>query len=226
MVVAADANFLTFRSRRVSNICMSKKTSSNGRTGRPRGFDEDAALEAAMRVFWEKSYDGATMSELTAAMGINRSSMYAAFGDKEQLFRLAVERYAVGQMSYLHAALRENSFKEVVRTAFKGMVEFLSTPGNPRGCLSVQGALATSTESEPVKQMMVEVRKQGELALRRRIQEAKKDGEIPADINPSDYARFFSLIVGGLAVQSVNGATRAEMQRSVDILLGLLNYQT
>jgi AcrR family transcriptional regulator len=207
-------------------MCMSEKKNSNGRTGRPRGFDENAALEAAMRVFWEKNYDGATMSELTAAMGINRSSMYAAFGDKEQLFRLAVKRYAAGPMSYLLTALQEKSFKDVVRVSLKGTVDFLSAPGNPRGCLAVQGALASSTESEPVQQFMVELRKQGGIALKRRIQQAQKDGEVPADVNPSDYARFFSLIVSGLAVQSVNGATRAEMQRCAEILLGLLNYQT
>jgi len=203
---------------------MSNRTPGNGRTGRPRGFDEDAALEAAMRVFWEKSYDGATMRELTDAMGINRSSMYTAFRDKEALFKLAVERYATGPMSYLHAALREKHFKDVVRSALKGTADFLSTPGNPRGCLSVQGALASSTESEPVKQMMVELRRQGETALKKRIQQAKNDGELAAEVNPSDYARFFGLIVSGLAVQSVNGASRSEMQRSVDIFLQLLGY--
>ena len=73
--------------------------------GRPRGFDENAALEAAMRVFWEKSYEGATLSDLTSAMGINRSSMYAAFGDKASLFQRAVERYGEGPARYIRDAL-------------------------------------------------------------------------------------------------------------------------
>ena len=67
-----------------------------GKMGRPREFDVDAAVEAAMRVFWEKGYDGATLSDLTSAMGINRSSMYTIFGDKEALFRKAIDRYADG----------------------------------------------------------------------------------------------------------------------------------
>src|SRR5579864_7912043 len=85
--------------------CMNPSTAVDVRMGRPRGFDEDAALEAAMRVFWEKSYEGATMSDLTEAMGINRSSMYAAFGDKERLFRRAIERYRNGPMTFIKEAL-------------------------------------------------------------------------------------------------------------------------
>ncbi len=82
--------------------------------GRPRGFDEDAALEAAMRVFWEKSYEGATIADLTEAMGINRSSMYAAFGDKESIFRRVMERYRAGRMTYISQALAQPSLREVV----------------------------------------------------------------------------------------------------------------
>ena len=73
--------------------------------GRPRGFDEDAALEAAMRVFWEKSYEGATIGDLTEAMGINRSSIYAAFGDKEAVFRRVMERYRERRMSHIRLSL-------------------------------------------------------------------------------------------------------------------------
>jgi AcrR family transcriptional regulator len=69
--------------------------------GRPRGFDEDVALEAAMRVFWEKSNEGATIADLTEAMGINRSSTYAAFGDKESVFHRAMERYGEGRMTFI-----------------------------------------------------------------------------------------------------------------------------
>ena len=96
--------------------------------GRPRGFDEDAALEAAMRVFWQKSYEGATMADLTQAMGINRSSMYAAFGDKESLFHRAMERYREGRMTYMRQALAQPSLREVVAGLILGTAGFLSTP--------------------------------------------------------------------------------------------------
>src|ERR1700751_1881083 len=99
---------------------MNTSTAVDVRMGRPRGFDEDAALEAAMRVFWAKSYEGATMSDLTEAMGINRSSMYAAFGDKETLFRRAIERYRTGPMTYVRKALALPTLREVVPALLYG----------------------------------------------------------------------------------------------------------
>src|SRR6516225_4107407 len=97
-------------------------TENGGKTGRPRGFDEDAALEAAMRVFWEKSYEGATMADLTEAMGINRSSMYAAFGDKEALFRLVIARYREGPLTYIRKAVELPTLQSVVEALLYGTV--------------------------------------------------------------------------------------------------------
>jgi AcrR family transcriptional regulator len=137
--------FSTFRSRSTSKCSMNTSTAVEVKMGRPREFDEDAALEAAMRVFWEKSYEGATMADLTEAMGINRSSMYAAFGDKESLFHRVMERYREGRMTHVRRALAKPSLREVVAELIHETAEFLSTPGNPRGCLLIQGALACST---------------------------------------------------------------------------------
>src|SRR5216684_3358249 len=92
---------------------MDTEAPNSGKFGRPRGFDEEVALEAAMRVFWAKSYEGATMSDLTKAMGINRSSMYAAFGDKEALFRLVMDRYRNGPMTYIREALELPTVREL-----------------------------------------------------------------------------------------------------------------
>jgi len=137
--------------------------------GRPRGFDEDAALEAAMRVFWKKSYEGATMADLTEAMGINRSSMYAAFGDKESLFHRVMERYRADRMTYIRQALAQPSLRQVVAELIHGTAEFLSRPDNPRGCLSIQGALACGTDAEQVKLAMIDWRKNGEAAFKKRL---------------------------------------------------------
>ena len=187
--------------------------------GRPREFDEDAAIEAAMRVFWQKSYEGATMADLTEAMGINRSSMYAAFGDKESLFRRVMERYRERRMTYIRQALAQPSLREVVADLIHGTAEFLSTPGNPRGCLSLQGALACSTEAEPVKQAVIEWRKRGEAALKKRLQQAQSEGELPREIRPADCARYLSSVMAGLGIQAANGATRAELRRVAEIAL-------
>ncbi len=181
--------------------------------GRPRGFDEAAALEAAMRVFWEKSYEGATIADLTEAMGINRSSMYAAFGDKEAVFHRVMDRYREARMTYIRQALAQPSLREVVAGVILGTAEFLSTPGNPRGCLSIQGALACGTDAEPVKQTMIDWRKGGEAALKKRLQQAQSKGELPREIQPADFARYLSSVMAGLGIQAANGATRAELRR-------------
>jgi AcrR family transcriptional regulator len=189
------------------------------RLGRPRGFDEDAALEAGMRVFWEKSYEGATIADLTEAMGINRSSMYAAFGDKESVFRRVMERYREARMTYIRQALAQPSLREVVAGLLHGTAEFLSTPGNPRGCLSIQGALACGTDAEPVKHAMIDWRKGGEAALKKRLQQAQSGGELPAEIQPADFARYLSSVIAGLGIQAANGASKAELRRVAQIAL-------
>ena len=187
--------------------------------GRPRGFDEDAALEAAMRVFWEKSYEGATIADLTEAMGINRSSMYALFGDKQRLFRQVMDRYREARMTHIRKALDKPTLHEVVSGLLHGTVDFLSQADHPRGCLSIQGALACGTDAEPVKQAMIALRKGGDEALRKRMTKAQKSGELPESTNPADYARFLSTVIRGLGVQAATGATRGEMKRIADFVL-------
>ncbi len=192
--------------------------------GRPRGFDEEAALEAAMRVFWAKSYEGATMADLTEAMGINRSSMYAAFGDKESLFRRAVERYRMGPMTYIREALALPTLKEVVVALLQNSVEFLTTPGNPKGCLSITAAMACGNDAETVRDAMIEWRKQGEIAIKRRVQQARRSGDLDKSINAPDFAHYLSILMSGLGVQAANGATKAELKRYTEIALKFLGY--
>lgn len=195
---------------------------AKGRTGRPRGFDEEAALDAAMQMFWEEGYEGATLADLTRAMGINRSSMYAAFGDKEALFKLVIARYAQGPMQYIRTALAQPTLRSVVEGLLYGMVEFLSAPGNPRGCLSLQGALACGSDGKPAQQAMIEWRKRGEAALRKRFLRAQKDGDLGANINAADFARYIAALMSGVGIQAANGATKAEMKQLVDIALRLM----
>jgi AcrR family transcriptional regulator len=196
---------------------------SKDRTGRPRGFNEEAALEAAMRVFWSKSYEGATIADLTKAMGINRSSIYAAFGHKAELFRRVINRYRSGPMSFIREALSRPKLHDVVSALLYGTVEFLASPGNPRGCLSIQGALACGSEAEPAKLAMTEWRQAGEAALKKRLQQAKREGEMSSDSFPADLARYLSTVMAGLGVQAVNGATKAEMKRIADLAISNLS---
>src|SRR5881397_436962 len=112
--------------------------------GRPRAFDADKALDRALLVFWRKGYEGASLADLTRAMGINRPSLYAAFGNKEALFRRALDRYAEGPAAYVGEALNEPTARAVAERLLGGTIDLLSDPHNPHGCLVVQGALACS----------------------------------------------------------------------------------
>jgi len=190
--------------------------------GRPRSFDEEQAIDSAMRVFWEKSYEGATMADLTEATGLNRSSIHAAFGSKEGLFLKVVERYWEGPMSHIPKALAEPTLRRVVEALIRGMVNFLSTPGNPKGCLAVHGALVCGTNGERVMQFMAEWRKTTVSMIKQRIQQAQRKGELRAEVNAADYARYIAAMMAGLVVQSLNGANRAELTRLADMALQFL----
>ena len=198
-------------------------TSAKTPRGRPRGFSQDDALDAAMRVFWKHGYEGASLHDLTAAMGINRSSMYAAFGDKETLFRKVLSRYTDGHLSFVPKALEKPTAKESIQALFKGAIAFLSDESHPRCCLSVQG-LATGEESEPVRASMVTWRKTGQLAIRERLMRARADGELPAEANVADLARYISTVWEGLTVQAASGASRSELARVVDLVMKALPF--
>ncbi len=197
---------------------MSSET-SHAKIGRPRAFSEPDALDAAMRVFWEKGYEGASLDDLTQAMGINRSSLYATFGDKEALFQKAVARYREGPMGFFHDALQRPTARGVIEALLRGTVKFLANPSHPKGCLSLQGGLACGAGSEKVNQSMIDWRKDGQSILQKRFQRAQSEGELARDVNPKDLARYIAILINGLGVQSVNGATAAEMNRAVELAL-------
>ena len=127
-------------------------------SGRTRQFDVDEALDRALEVFWARGYEGATLPELTRAMGINRPSLYAAFGNKEQLFRKALDRYQTGPMSFLTEALRKPTARAVVEAIFSGFVRMQRDRDKVRGCLVVSGALACGEEAETVRRELAQLR--------------------------------------------------------------------
>jgi AcrR family transcriptional regulator len=187
-----------------------------GVMGRPREFDTDAALEKAMRLFWTKSYEGTSVADLTETLGISRPSLYAAFGDKQSLFRAALERYAAGPASYVAAALGKPTAREVAEQLLRGAAELQAGSNNPGGCLTVNGAIACGDEAEPVRQALNAHRTAGMALLRRRFEQAKAQLDLPKDCDPAALARFVATIVYGMAVLASGGASRKELEQVIN----------
>jgi AcrR family transcriptional regulator len=187
--------------------------------GRPRGFDTDQALERALKVFWRKGYEGSTLPDLTHAMGINRPSLYAAFGNKEALFRKVMDRYAEGPAAYVRQALAEPTARRVAERLLLGAVDLVTNPRNPGGCLAVHGALACGDEAQSIRRELISRRSKREATLRQRLRKAKSEGDLPADANVADLARYIMTIIQGMAVQAASGATRNQLRRVAKTVL-------
>src|SRR5437764_6531202 len=132
-------------------------------------------------------------------MGINRPSLYAAFGSKEGLFRKALDRYAEGPAAYVREALREPTARAVAERLLGGGIDLLTGPRNPRGCLMVQGALACGEAAESVRRELASRRLGSEVAVRQRFERALAEGDLPADADPADLARFVMTVLRGMA---------------------------
>ncbi len=180
-------------------------------TGR-RQFNIDEALESAMRVFWRRGYEGSSIAELTAAMGINAPSLYAAFGSKEGLFHKALDRYAAGPASYIPKALKAPTARAVAEQLLAGAVELYTRRGNPGGCLGVKGALAASDDAEAVRRELAERRIGGEEAVRHRLQRAKSERDLPSNADPAALSRFLWAVIYGMGVESAGGAGRRQLK--------------
>lgn len=196
-----------------------KPESQRARPGRPRAFDVDQALERAMRVFWGKGYQGTSLSDLTEAMGINRPSLYAAFGNKEELFRKVLDRYGRGPASHVYDALEAPTAREVAARILYGTADLLSDSGHPPGCLSVNAILVGGNETKVVCQEMAARRCAAVEALTKRFARAKKEGELPPAADPASLALFVLTITQGMSVHAASGASKSALRRVADLAM-------
>lgn len=187
--------------------------------GRPRAFDADEALDKAMVVFWQQGYEGASLTDLTEAMGISRKSLYAAYGNKEELFRKVLRRYTDGPASYVVDALKAPTAREAAAMFLTGSVHANTTPGWPTGCLGVQGALAVGETGQVAHDVLAEWRALGQMHLRDRFRRAVRQGDLPVEADPEMIARYVMTIANGLAVQASGGASRDDLQQVADAAL-------
>ncbi|ADO69802.1 TetR/AcrR family transcriptional regulator [Stigmatella aurantiaca] len=176
--------------------------------GRHREFDVEKALDAALRVFWRKGYEGASYADLVEATGVERPALYSAFGNKEALFRKVLARYDERYLDYIPEALALPTAYEVAAHILHKAVELNTRYPGRTGCLGINGALAGSDDAEPVRQALVEFRAAGQERLRERFERAKTEGDLPSTAKPHALAAFVMTVTQGIAVQAKAGLSR------------------
>ena len=186
---------------------------------RLREFDENEVLEKAMHVFWTKGYEGTSMADLLAAMGITNSSLYKAFGSKEELFLRILEHYRDDHLAFRHAALAESTPRRIVERMLLGTVDLLTGQATPPGCLEVNGALAASAEIETIRMGLVRNRKVLRALLHDRLTATQDAGDLPAGLDAEQAATLVATLAHGLAVQAKDGASREELRAIVGAFL-------
>jgi AcrR family transcriptional regulator len=189
--------------------------------GRPREFCVDQALAAALSVFWTKGYEGASLSDLTEAMGITKPSLYAAFGNKEALFHKALDLYEVEKLQYMRVALEQPTARGVAECLMRGALEAQTSNSGPRGCLGVIHSMACGAEAESIKADVLARRASSQAALTARFERAKAEGDLPAQVDVQGLNSYLYALLQGMAVQAGSGASREELERLVDTGLAL-----
>lgn len=195
------------------------ETAVSAPKGRPREFCVDDALAKALGVFWAKGYEGASMADLTEAMGITKPSLYAAFGNKEALFHKALDLYEAEKLEYMRAALAQPTARKVAEHILRGAVEAQTSTCDPKGCLGVISATACSAGGGSIREDVMKRRASSQAALLERFAQARREGDLPDHVEPEAIAQYLFAILQGMAVQAGAGATRAELDRVVDTSL-------
>jgi AcrR family transcriptional regulator len=186
---------------------------------RPRGFDAELALEAALCVFWRRGYQGSTYGELAAATGLARPGLHRVFGNKEDLFFKALDRYDARYMMFVGDALAKPTAFEVVEHLLRGAAKNMTFDDNHPGCLNLNTALTGSPDTEPVRREILRRRNQLEATIAQRLDEARGAGDLPASADCTTLAAFVMAITHGMAAQATAGAGLKTLESVVDAVL-------
>ncbi|NNH71133.1 TetR/AcrR family transcriptional regulator [Nocardia uniformis] len=185
--------------------------------GRPRAFDRELALRRAMEVFWEHGFEGASMSDLTAAMGINSPSLYAAFGGKEALFRAAIELYGRTEGSLTARALREEpTARASIEAMLRDNAVAYTAEDKPHGCMVVLAGSAYTTRNTAIRDFLIEARRGTTEDIRLRLERGVTDGDLPAGTDIAGLAAFYTTVLYGLSIQARDGVCYEDLLRSID----------
>lgn len=189
---------------------------------RPREFDVDEALRAALRLFWERGFDDASLVDLADAMGIVRPSLHAAFGSKEALYRQAIDLYGREMMAFVAGAVKGTTAAEVCGLYLKGYCDILADPATPSGCFMIKGLVSAGRGAALVRQESATRLKRYEAMLEQRFREAQAEGDLPAGHDVAALAESLTVIANGLAVRADMGASRAALHRIADFAVAAL----
>ena len=187
--------------------------------GRPRSFDREVALGAAMEVFWKKGYEATSIHDLTEAMGINPPSLYAAFGDKEQLYLAAVEHYQAWRREKVGSILEEEpTARGAIERLLTEYATELTRPCHPAGCMLAMSA-ACSSASADAQEALAERRSMARRRLKERIDRGLREGDVPAGTDAGALADFYTTIVVGMAMRAKDGATRRTLLDAIGMAM-------
>lgn len=186
--------------------------------GRPREFCPDEALASALQVFWTKGYEGASLSDLTEAMGITRPSLYAAFGNKEALFRQALDLYQRDKTAYIGEAMQEPTARAVAQYLLHGAVD-TATGGECRGCMGVISTVACQSVEPSIRDDVNQRAESAKALIVQRMQRAIDSGEFTVPTDAEHITRYLLAIMQGISVQAQSGATRSELMGVADAAL-------
>jgi AcrR family transcriptional regulator len=187
--------------------------------GRPREFDIEEALAAALRVFWEKGYEGASLTDLTDAMGITRPSLYAAFGNKEALFKRALDLYEAEKLAYVRRSLDAPTARGVAQRLLEGAIETVT--GECPGCLGVIVSVSCGGTESPIQQDLRARAQSSKAALAERMQRAIGEGDFTLPVTADAMTQYVLAVLQGLAVQAGTGATREQLQQVANATLAI-----
>lgn len=194
--------------------------------GRPREFDAETALDQAMEVFWRHGYEGATIAQLTEAMGINPPSLYACFGNKEGLLKAALDRYTKLRGVWMNEVVAAPTARDVAERMLMGIADRQTDPANPPGCLLVQGGIACGTGSENVPFELAARRAENEDQLRDRFVRAKAEGDLKPTSDPAALARYVSAVSVGMGVMASSGSDREALRQVADVAVQAVEAQS
>lgn len=187
--------------------------------GRPRNFDSDTALDQALEVFWRNGFQGASMSELTAAMGMSKPSLYATFGDKEALYLKTLDRYASQWLAgHIEVLQQEPDGRLALKAFLRSVAMMLTDPALPGGCFIVNGMADCGGPSTPatVELALQKTLRESEAKVRDRLLRAQRDDQLPKEVNTADLASFFYALLAGLGVKAKGGAKRANLYAAIE----------